>query len=503
MLTILSSIDTLVQQAQDALKGGASLEDIFPSTNAFMQSLLPFLERPVDPSLGIMNVTGGAVLLVSPDDSPSRPPPRDSYGRSIPVRMALYVCHLLDSDSDISTLPPKFQVELLYLQGLVLQLVSDQISLLSEDGLWKSLEPAAALEQAMWLVSASRSQLLDITRSCDDWPESADEESHTMPQLLELLTRESRVLTPTALYSSRILSEIMQTVVEREGIPSAWEQKFLSPEALKIGPDTVLVTTAVLTGFGDTLRSLKSINTLCNRLVSDIAAAKVSSDKTIILLTLLTLCGAVYDSGTLPIPSNRIVFAVKQVADWFDDGSELSPEFASECLKCLTPLLPCIKDVYGSFWEKTLQFCVASCENASNYPLNRVLPLLHASLRLLRDLSEMAEVNDDLEESLSDISKQKAAVLIELLRLDREVATQPLEIVDRLLCREVEKLSTSQLPEPEELYSLVASESATLQTTAFVLLHRIVPEQQQRKSVNIMLDNLSRSHHLDILLMLC
>jgi hypothetical protein len=89
---------------------------------------------------------------------------------------------------------------------------------------------------------------------------------------------------------------------------------------------------------------------------------------------------------------------------------------------------------------------------------------------------------------LSVFSKQKGARLVNLLRLDRGVHSQPQEIVDRLLCREVEKLSKSQLPEPEDLYGLIASESEVVQTAAFTMLHRIIPEQQEQKSVDILLD---------------
>jgi hypothetical protein len=295
-------------------------------------------------------------------------------------------------------------------------------------------------------------------------------------------------LTPTALYSSRVLVEIFQTVVEKNGLPSAWEEKFLTPDVLKGAPDRALLTAALLSGMGISLRPLKSVNTLCNRLVSDITAAKASTEKSTVTLSLMTLCGSIYDAGLLPIPSNRVVFAVKQITDWLEDDSELSHEFASACLRCLGQLLPCIKEVYGSVWEKTLQYCVKSWERVSQYSPSSVLPLLHASLKLTRELQDMEDVNDDLEEALSVFSKQKGARLVNLLRLDRGVHSQPQEIVDRLLCREVEKLSKSQLPEPEDLYGLIASESEVVQTAAFTMLHRIIPEQQEQKSVDILLD---------------
>lgn len=483
-------VETLVQQAQDALDGGVSAEEIFPSTNLSMEALRPLLERPVDPSIAIMSLTGDTALLPFSSGSltSSRPLARDTSGASIPARMALYVCHLRERAGAFSALPQKFQVELIYFQALVAQLASDQISLNSTDYLWSSIESSETLAQSEWLVSTSRRQLLELAESCTDWHSA----TNAMPGVVELLAKESMTLTPAAFYSSRVLGEVFELVIEQQGIPAAWEEKYLGSEVLKASSETALLAAATLAGMGPALRSLKSVNTLCNRLVSDIAAAKASTEKAMIQLSLLPLCGSIYDNGALPIPSNRVVFAVKQIADWLDDDSELSPAFTSECLRCLSWLLPCVKDVYGSFWEKTLQFCVRAWETAGNHPLEDVLPLLHASLKLTRDLQEMEEVNDDLEECLADFSKQKGAGLVNLLRLDREKSTQPLKIVDGLLRREVEKLAKSQLPEAEDLYGLVASDSEAIQSASFAMLHRIVPEQQQQKSVDALLDNIGR-----------
>ncbi|KAK0386027.1 hypothetical protein NLU13_5864 [Sarocladium strictum] len=486
------SIELLAQQAHDALEAGASSVDIFPSTNSFIRSFAPFLERTINPSMAIMNLTGDILLFVSPSEGPGmrRPPARDSKGRSIPVRMALYVCHLLNNGQKLSTLPEKFQIELLYLQALVAQMVSDDISLNTHDGLWLSLDSHESLSQAEWLVSTSRRHFLALTESCTDWSVSAEAQSNIMPQVVDFLAKQATNLTPTALHSSRVLGDVFQSVVEKSGIPTQWEQDFLGGDALKAVPEKAALAASVLSGMSIVLRPVKSVNTFCNRLVSEIAGAKAPTERSAIVLSLMTLCGSVYDAGALPIPSNRVVFAVKQITDWFEDGPELSPEFATACLRCLGQLLPCIQEVYGSFWEKTLQYCVKSWEKARQHSLSSILPLLHASLKLTKSLEEIEDMNDDLTEALTVFAKQKGPALVDLLRLDRDGHSQPSDIVDRLLCREVDKLSTGQLPEPEELYGLVASDSEIVQTAAFTMLHRMIPEQQPQKSVGLLLDKI-------------
>lgn len=414
----------------------------------------------------------------------SSPLPRDRKGRSVPARMALYLSRLLQQKQDISSLPKESLAQLLFLQCITIQLVSDQISLGAKNGLWQSLTHAEALSEAEELVSVSR----EFINSSVVGGSEGTSDSSTLTQLIDMMITEAGSLTPRGLYSSRALSDLIQATIEAQGLTAQLEGKLLKPEYLKSSPDTVLVAAAILTGLKETLQTSKAVNTFCNRLVSDAAGAKSDGDKGLLTLALLTVCSQVYEQGELPVASNRIVFAVKQITSWFDQPENLSAQHSAEACRTLAQLLPCMKEVYGSYWEKTIGFCISLWTRAQKDPLALALPYIHASLKLLRVLETIKEPNDDLEDALKEVSEAKTSGLVKLLQLDREESSQPLEIVDAILCREVEKISTRFLPDLADLFPLIASESREIQTASFSLLHRALPEQQEQQSVDLLLD---------------
>lgn len=378
-------------------------------------------------------------------------------------------------------MPEQFQIELLFLQCITIQLASDQITLMTKNGLWESLDSAEDLSEAEELVSSSREFInTSIVREF--------EEPSLLAQLMDLMMVEAKALTPRGLYSSRALSDLIQATVEAYGLGATLEAKLLKNETLKSAPDTVLVAAAIITGLGEASQSSKAMNNFCNRLVSDVAGASPDNEKALMTLVLVTLCSQVYETGELPVANNRIVFAVRQVTSWLDEADDLPASFSAEVCRTLAQLLPCMKDVYGSYWEKTAQFCISLWNRAERDPLSEALPYIHASMKLVRALEALPEPNDDLEDALKEVSEPKAKGIIKLLQLDRENASRTQEIVDAMICREVDKISTRFVPDLSDIFPLIASESRDIQTASFNLLHRALPEQQEQQSVDLLLD---------------
>jgi hypothetical protein len=477
-------METVALQAEAA--SDVPLEDIFPNTNIWMEQLALFFEQPVDPSLSITSNVGGAAALIKSSINTSAPGiARDRKGRSIPVRMALYLNRILQSKIDFTTLPEAFQVELLYLQAITAQLITDQITTMSDDGPWKSLRGDEAISDAEELVSSSRSFF-------NTWASAQKPGGNpSMPQmLLDLMMQQSRELTSKGLYSSRAMSELIQSIVDVHGLTAGMEDQLLKAEILKTTPETVLVAASVVAGLGETAQGSKAIGNFCNRLVSDAAGASLREEKTHMTLVLLSLCGEIYDEGELPVANNRIVFAVRQITSWLDEPEDISPALCAEICRSLAQLLPCMKDVYGSYWEKTLDFCIFLwTKGAAAHDIKESLPFIHASLKLSKVLETLSDPNDDLEDALKAFSEAKSKALVELLRLPREEdSSQPQEIVDGMICREVEKLPMRHIPDLADIFPLVASESRDIQTAAFNLLHKAIPAQQEQKSVDVLLD---------------
>lgn len=454
-----------------------------------MKELQPFLEQPINPSLSIANNLGGAVALVKGDARFANVRvPRDRKGRAIPARMALYT-YQLSRVLPFEQLPMEFQVELLYLQCLTIQLVSDQITCLDDSRLWKSLGHTELITQAEEFVSSMRGSLNVLVSNAGGGAiESSDDASPVVRRLVDLLLKQAKELTPRGLYSARALQDLIQSLSEAQGVSAQLEASLVKPEFLKVTPATVLPAAAIIIGMGETLQPSKSVNNFCNRLVSEVAGASPQGEKTLMTLVLLSSCGHIYEAGELPVANNRIVFAVRQITSWVEEPENLPAAFCAEICRSLTILLPCMKGVYGSYWEKTIEFCISLWNRAHDFPLEDALPFIHSSLRLVKSLEALQDPNDDLLDVIKDAADDKAKALIELLRLPREISSQPLAIVDGMLCREVEHIPVRFISDPSEIFGLVASESREIQTAAYSFLHRVVPKQQEQSTVEAVLD---------------
>ncbi|RYP43139.1 hypothetical protein DL770_011819 [Monosporascus sp. CRB-9-2] len=492
-------IDTLVHQAMQVYNSGdktvdetsrtTSLTALLPDTNVWKSELGRLLEETPDPSLALTSLLGGAYFLpITTSMKADFTARRDRTGCSIPGRMAMYTAKLLSSGFNISDLSTSTQVDIITCLGLTTELATDQLTVLSSNKVWKSLSAAGSLAEAEDIISTSRRLVVKLTENAHNWRDGSDTpQSQLVNASVQQLIGQATSLTPMGLYSARFLSELLQSLTEAHGFPSSGEQWLTSLDVLKPSPSTVLPAVATLSGLGQAVSSSKAVNNLCNRLVSDVAGAKLN-EETLITLVLLNACMQIYDIGELPVANNRLVFAVKQLTSWLETPEDLDYRFAAEVCRALQRLLPCIKDVYGSYWELTVDFCIYLWTKETIQVLGSRLPEIHASLRLVTILQSLEDPNDDLVDVLQSTAEKRSAALIELLKLPREKETQALNIVDGIICRQAEKLPLDHIKDISDLYGLVASESRAIQTAAFTVLHKALPAAQDQLSVDILLD---------------
>lgn len=414
---------------------------------------------------------------------------RDRDGCSIPGRMAIYTSRLLSTVLQLDSLPLLTQVEIVLCLSLTIELVTDQLTIMSKDGIWSSLSSDSSLSGAENLVSSARKVINDMTEDAAGWRDgTGTKKSELMHKICQRLLEGASSLTPTGLYHARALSELLQALTEKHGFPSSGQQWLTNLDVLKNSPSTALPAVAILGGLGETVSASRVVSNFCNRLVSDIAGAKVGEEKSLIALVLLNSCMQIYDTGELPVANNRLVFAVKQITSWLETPEDIDYRFAAEACRCLQRLLPCIKDVYGSYWERAIDFCIYLWTKPATGPLEYRLPEIHASLRLFVTLQSLEDPNDDLVDVLQSSAEKRSAALIELLKIPREKDTQPQEIVDSIICRQVEKLPLEHIKDLSELYGLVASDSQNIQTAAFTILHKALPAAQESISVDVLLE---------------
>ena len=485
-------VDTLVAQAMDAVsKTSPAWDQILPNPAAWMDKLKVHLEKPIDPSISITSSLTGIVVLANSTAQRAAPTreSRDRAGRSPSLRMALYASEILRLLAGKHDIPKDLLMATLYPLCLSVQLATDQITTLKGGSLWVEIDHPACLEEAEMFVTSSRNSLNEVVEKAVNWHDpSHDAESSIIHRLLDRSMEGSKQQSPMGVYNARIVSELLQALTEAHGMPSSAEQLLLQPESLKAKASTAFLAAGLISGFGETVQSSKAVNKFGNSLVSEVLDLSADDDKAHMVLALLTVTARVYEAGELPVANNRVVRAAQNITSWLAEPDKLSPDLSAEICRVLALLLPCMKEMYGSFWESTLQFVSHLWKNAGRCPLSQALPFIHASLRLVKTLEGLSEPNDDLEEALKDFANVKADGLVDLLALDRDTMSQPLEIVDAMLCREVDKISVRSIPQPEELFGLVASEARDIQTAAFNLLHKKIPADQEQKSVEVLLD---------------
>jgi hypothetical protein len=494
------SVDTLVQQIQDIYRSRTISEEfLFPNPNIWRSELSVFLQDLPSPSLSLTSSLGSSYLLVSRGTkTASGKPRRDRRGYSVPARMALYTSKILSSGIDLSSASQEFQLDLLYLLCLTVELASDQLTLTNENGLWASYSSQGVLDEVQDFISSTRETVRRICSADKDLQVDYIDDKSRVGQLIKIMTRQARELNTAGLYSARALSGLLQSLTELHGLRDE-EGWLVELDIMKPTPEAVLPTVAFVTGLGEILSSSKALNLLCNRLISDISGASPTAGQTRITIVLLNAVMSVYDIGELPVAHNRLVFAVRQISSWFGTPDDLDVLLSAETCRSLQLLFPNVKDVYGPYWERAIEYCVYLWNRASELPasLSEYLPCLQASMKLMRCLETIPDPNDDLVEALEAHARPKSRALIRLLNLPRlEKSTQPQDIVDSLLCRRIEQIPVDDVGDPSDLYSVIASESRSIQTAAFGLLHRVVPERQEKLSVDILLDKKGKPCHI-------
>lgn len=441
------------------------------------------------------NPLAGAVFLAKGSGTVENVVPgRDSKGYSVAFRYALYTTELITDPDYLSKLSFELQVELLCLLCLTVELANDQLGLQESNELWANLEMPEVDDEVQEFLSVIPQLLSSIFSDAPHWREV--EQSSLPGSILSKLLGGSEGTSSLAFYHARSLANVLSIAVENNGWQTSGGEDWLaSLGALTSTTTEVFKATAVLAGLREALSSSKMVNTLCNRLISDISGAKSQSDKTLAALVMLNATGAVYDAGELPVAQNRLVFAVRQVATWLEEENTLVTPLAAEACRSLQLMFPCIRGVYGSHWEVALSFVVNSLrEPAPGQRMDASLPLYHASMKLLilcRKLvsdADEEEKNDDIEEALKQCQQLLPRSLVGLLQLPRHKENQPWRILDELLCREVAQMPVKDIRDPEDIYPLLAADSRLVQSAAFDLMRRYALEKSESINYDAILE---------------
>ncbi|KAK6596634.1 RING zinc finger [Botrytis cinerea] len=470
------TIDTLVQQAEaiiTTLDDSSHHPELFPNATKWSEALAPLLDQAPNPTLGVMRPFAGAVFLArAQSGNDGSRPGRDLDGYSVALRMAMYSAHLIRDHPD--RLSKDALVEIIYLMCLTVELANDQLDLLENNKLFvlSSEEAIAGVRDFVdRIYQDSWSFIVLHSKAWQDGFESGSplEFSGVVHTLISKLINTSCGNTSTSFYSARVLSHLLPKLVEQHGWQVGGEDWISSLDILKSSTSNIFGAVAILTGLHETLSS--------------------SQLETLGRLVLLNATLSVYDNDDLPVAQNRLVFAVKQILSWTPEISDTNYQLSSESCLALQKLLPAIKSVYGSYWEKTLEFCIKIWESMENEDhQDQKLPMMGMALKLFSNLQSLQDANDDLEDARAQYGETASHCLIKLTKLPRSKSTQPIEFVDNILSRLVINIPSSHINDISEFYPLVASENRMVQSAAFSVLHRAIPAEQAEISVNVLLE---------------
>lgn len=407
------------------------------------------------------------------------------------VRMGIYMANLLENQISVEDFSDHTLTDFVTLLLVTTQIASDQLTLMEGGGFFAEMTPDNLLAISN-LISTTRRWINKLATESPGWDARENNSGRIICELLDAVLAKSRGTNALAFYHARAASEIIQELTERHGPPPNFDDRLSSSLPPKDDPAAIFPAGALLYGVGQSIGSPQSLNTLCNRLISDVAGGPLNTPKGIAKLVLLTSCLIFYEKGEVPVPTNRLVFAVKNVTAGFEASEEIDPFFAAEACRLLTRLLPEIAGVYGAHWETTLEYCSRIWAAAGDFPPEIILPAIHASIKLYSALEAVPEPNDDLEDALKTSAEVKALGLIDLLKLPRGSEAQPQAIVDALVCRQVERTPLRLVKDLSDIYGLLMSGSRDIQTAAFSLMHRALPAMQEQLSVDVLLDKTSK-----------
>ncbi|TVY89743.1 E3 ubiquitin-protein ligase listerin [Lachnellula willkommii] len=489
-------IDTLVSQATIVKEdSGDSVPavDFFPDIQKWSEALKAPLNLPPNPALGVMRPMAGAAFLAAPPlVDGTLTVATEALPFSVLVRMALYTSKLVDDMDIVTRLPKDMLVELLHSLLLTVELLSDRIDLLPDGRLPEGVTDYDATSDLVF----SKYLFPGIIRAHRWKPQNTANPDGDMGRVVNLLcanlTETARSTSSSAYYASKALNHLLTRVVDAHKCSIAdCDANLTESGVVQLETKDTLANIGILSGFNTNLAKSKIASNLCNKLVSAIVDASPQSEKTLGSLVLLNTALAIYDEeeDAIPVSTNRLVFAVRQILSWSEDLASTDSRLASEACHALQRLLPAIKDVYGTYWETALEFCISVWESDMNGEFSDdIIPMVGMSLKLYSVLRKIQEPNDDLLEALSSKRTEISQGLVHLLKLQRPMNHKPLDFVDTVLLRELREIPTDDLQDLSEFYLVLSSDNRKLQSAAFHMLQSGIPSVQQQLSVDVLLE---------------
>ncbi|KAF2402395.1 hypothetical protein EJ06DRAFT_490803 [Trichodelitschia bisporula] len=499
-------VETLIDQAFGLVDAKvASLSDVLPETADWSNGLRPFFTTVPTRAFAITHPMGGAVFLVQPETSDGarlleNTAPSDASGFSVPLRMAFYTAKLLQKDDAIVHLDSSSQGELFRLLSITVQLANDNLSVAGSNNLWSIYTLDIENEMAEFVAEAQK--LLNSWLQNYQGNEVAEYEF--VRSAIDSFLDGSNGTSPESYYNAKAYCEAVTELVEHDTWDSGdLEARLRSLRASK----NHLQSAAFLASHKPDLAVDPISLRFCNEMIADLADLRIADkqaeglQKLILLNVMLRYPGDENVLAAKILPQRRVRLVMRAVG-WLDENS-LSSALRAEIFRILYYLLPEADEVPESFWSQALSAITdfwKGLKTLDESPPNSLLPPVYASLKLFQALELLAkdEASEDLRELLDQAWKNSEESpwggLLNLFALPRNLPDdhhQPLQIVNELICRQLNKHPNSPIPDVKTLYPLLYTDSRSIQDEALALLEVEVQRKQEDISIDALLNKSS------------
>jgi len=468
------------------------VEKALPSMSGWLTSLQAVMTAPA-PSLSLLSPFGGAIRLVSTDESVRNRPSCDAEGLSQALRTSMYVAKLLtasDLEDKLRDSQSDKLATIVATLALTVLVAEDNMSIPGTNVLWASGPEQDA--EVLDFISQANSIVSGILRKS---------ESSQWPRFQKALDGQQRAseMSPAAYYaalsSSRIYSELFEHHGSSSNATKAGEE---SLRALRKS-GSLFAMQSQLVGHAQALAGSQYLGRVANEIVSDLTGMDLdqhqekATRELIMLNTILTS----QDDVLGAIAKQRLIFLIQHIVPWLEP--QYDSQVRAEVAKAMASLLPGMQDIYGEHWIQILTALTGTWAQIDQDSIDEpTITLANATLKLFNTLRKLAngdDANDDLVDGLKDHDQQLFDGFLHLLKSTGsvpDVSHQPLMVTNELLCRQVSQLPSKQvqdLHDTEELYPLMMRESRAIQQAAFSVLHVKIPSAQEKISFDAALDN--------------
>jgi len=498
------SIDAVISLALATLdenKEAIQVHEILPSVETW-ESSIDAVARVTASSLSLLSDLGGAVHLLSSIDQTSQGKTvYDSEGLSQALRIGMYAAQVL-ARGDLQQSSTEELSDALALLSITALLAEDQSSINGINDIWNSHSPTVI-----------EAEVLDFVKQANECIKkhvipAATNSNHADVTGLDSLTTSLAGITerhpsnsPMTYYASLASAKYRDSVFEEHGYSS--QQSKACEEILMIArqfADTIGVSSC-LVGFAQPLAGNQAVMRLCNELVASLTILDASSDSQKGLESLILLANILRTQEDIAttIAKSRLIFFVKHLIQWLEND-QATETVRSETYKVLNHLLPQMEDIYGEHWGQLLGVLLKSwttiVQEAGDGAISEYQILdAHGSLRLYATLKRIAsseEANDDIVDAIKEHDSQLHDALLGLLRPMSRAADEQHQgqmVTNELLGRQISKLTFKPIADIDDFYSMMYSDSRSIQTATFDLLHNQIPKMQEQVSLDAALED--------------